>query len=146
LARVLLEPDRLRLLTILSDLEDALETTPVMPRDALAVAMLKRYVRAIDDCFDALNDDIAAEDGAEHARKVLEIARLGQRVEAMLDRLGMAPSARPVIPTSGVNGGVDPASASLDGLRRDAAAGAPTAGIDYAAAVDPAVTDADTED
>lgn len=132
-------------MTILSDLEDSLRTTPTLPRDALAVAMLKRYARAIDDCFDDLNSVDAVEDRAVHARVVLEIARLGQRVEAMLDRLGMAPSARPAMPKTG-EPGVDPQARALDQLRSDAATGAPASGIDYTAAVDPAVTDADTED
>ena len=134
-------------MTILSDLEEALETTPRMPRDALAVAVLRRYARALDDCFDALNDDDPAEDPAAHARVVLEISRLGARLEAMLDRMGMAPSARPAA-REGEGGGTggDPASAELDRLRADAAAGAPTVGVDYAAAVDPSVTEADAED
>lgn len=132
-------------MTILSDLEESLETTPRMPRDALAVALLKRYARALDDCFDSLNDDDPAEDPAAHARVVLEISRLGARLEAMLDRLGMAPSARPIVPGKDGPGG-DPASAALDRARADAAAGAPASGIDYAAAVDPAVAEADGED
>lgn len=132
-------------MTILSDLEEALETTPRLPRDALAVAVLRRYARALDDCFDDLDSPDAIEDRAAHARVVLEIARLGQRLEGMLDRLGMAPSARPVLPLKGDAGG-DPASAELDRLRSDAAAGSPTTGVDYTASVDPSVTDADTPD
>jgi hypothetical protein len=132
-------------MTIHGDLEEALETTPRMPRDRVAVALAMRYAGALDDCFDELINGDAAEDGAEHARKVLEIARLGQRLEAMLDRLGMAPSARPIVPTGGERGG-DPASGVLDGLRSDAAAGAPASGIDYAAHVDPSVAEADAAD
>jgi hypothetical protein len=132
-------------MTILSDLEESLETTPRMPRDAFAVALLRRYARALDDCFDALNDDDPTEDAASHARVVLEISRLGARLEAMLDRMGMAPSARPVLPAGGERGG-DPTSGELERLRADAAAGTPTTGLDYAAAVDPAVTAADAED
>jgi hypothetical protein len=128
-------------------LEAALETTPRMPRDGVAVQLALRYAEALDDAFDALvGGDDAAEDGAAHARTVLEIARLGSRLEAMLDRLGMAPSARPVLPTGGGESGGDPASGELDRLRSDAAAGAPTTGVDYAAAVDPAVAEADAED
>jgi hypothetical protein len=132
--------------TIGGELDEALQTTPRMPRDAVAVALAKRYADALDDCFDALIHDDALEDPAEHARKILEISRLGSRLEAMLDRLGMAPSARPVLPTGGGESGGDPASGELDRLRSDAAAGAPTTGVDYAAAVDPAVTEADAED
>lgn len=134
-------------MTILSALEEALESTPVLPRDQLATALLRRYAAALDDSLDALDDVDAAEDAATHARIVLEIARLGARLEAMLDRLGMAPSARPVVPSDG--GGRDgqtPEAASLEQLRRDAAAGTPASGIDYAAAVDPAVTEADAAD
>jgi hypothetical protein len=133
--------------TILSALEEALEHTPVLPRDQLATALLRRYAAALDDSLDALDDVDAAEDAATHARIVLEIARLGARLEAMLDRLGMAPSARPVVPhDGGGRDGTTPEAASLEQLRRDAAAGAPASGLDYAAAVDPAVTAADTED
>lgn len=121
--------------------------------------MLKRYAGAIDDCFDDLNgvtrtcsvcksqftEDDAAEDGAAHARIVLEISRLGARVEAMLDRLGMAPSARPALPKTG-EPGVDLETRTLVALRSDAATGAPASGIDYTSGVDPAVEEADTED
>ena len=134
-------------MTILGDLDGALETTPRMPRDAVAVALAKRYAEALDDCFDQLVNDVeCVEDAAAHARKVLEIARLGQRLEGMLDRLGMAPGARPAALNSQGVAGDDPESASLARARADVDAGAPASGIDYAAAVDPAVTEADTED
>lgn len=133
-------------MTIYDDLIESLETTPRMPRDGVAVALAKRYAGALDDCFDELINGESAEDGAEHARKVLEITRLGGRLEAMLDRLGMAPGSRPALPTNGGHDGGDPASAALDSLRADSAAGAPTTGVDYAASVDPAVTAADSED
>jgi hypothetical protein len=146
--------------SVYGDLVDALKTTPVLPRDLVTVALARRYAATIDDLFDELvgasrpcprcrvvyDEGDAIEDGAEHARKILEIARIGQRLEGLLDRLGMAPSARPAVPQSGGEAGGDPTSGELDRLRSDAAAGAPTTGIDYAAAVDPAVTDADTED
>jgi hypothetical protein len=135
-------------------LAEALETTPRLPRDAAAVQLALRYAEALDDCFEALSGrgtdpgaEDAAEDPATHARVILEIARLGQRLEAMLDRLGMAPGSRPAITGSGgEGGGTDPASAALEQQRRDAAAGAPSSGLDYAAAVDPAVTEADAVD
>lgn len=133
-------------MTIGGDLRQSLETTPVLPRDRATIALAKRYADALDDCFDDLLNGEAAEDGAEHARKILEIARVGARLEAMLDRLGMSPSARPAVTGSGGETVVDPATAELERLRADAAAGAPTTGLDYAAAVDPAVTAADTED
>jgi hypothetical protein len=132
--------------TIGGELATALETTPVLPRDAVSVALAKRYADALDDCFDQLVNGDAAEDGAAHARVVLEISRLGGRLEAMLDRLGMAPSARPAVPGGGGQGGPTAAGAALSQLERDGAAGAPTSGVDYAAHVDPAVTEADAED
>jgi hypothetical protein len=128
-------------------LDDALATTPRLPRDAVAVALAYRYAAALDDCFDALTEPKATEDPAEHARKVLEIARLGQRLEQTLDRLGMSPSARPAVTGSGGGEhGPTPAAGELERLRADAAAGAPTSGLDHAASVDPAVTEADSED
>jgi hypothetical protein len=147
--------------TIGGDLDAALESTPVLPRDAVAVMLARRYAEALDDCFDALagvarpcprcrttyDEGDAVEDGAAHARVVLEISRLGGRLEAMLDRLGMAPSARPAVPGGGGGiGGPTPAGAALSQLERDAAAGAPASGVDYAAHVDPAVTGADAEE
>lgn len=125
----------------------ALETTPVLPRDQLAVAMATRYAERLDDLFDLSWSEDAEEAGAAHARVTLEITRMGARLEAMLDRLGMAPSARPVVPAGGgERGGTSPEAAALDQLRRDAAAGAPASGVDYASAVDPAVAEADAED
>jgi hypothetical protein len=133
-------------------LEEALETTPRLPRDMATVQLALRYAELLDDLFAALGKQVAPEDaerddGAEYARTVLAIARTGARLEATLDRLGMAPSARPIVPTNG--GGADgrsPEVDQLDALRRDAAAGGPASGVDYAAAVDPSVTAADTED
>jgi hypothetical protein len=130
--------------SILTDLDAGLETTPRLPRDAATVALARRYARALDVCLDDLDRIECQEDAAAHARKVLEIARLGQRLEGMLDRLGMAPGSRPAL--KGGESGGDPASASLAQLERDAAAGAPASGVDYAAGVDPAVTEADAED
>ena len=127
-------------------LDDALATTPRLPRDAVAVALAYRYAAALDDCFDALTDDDAMGDPAEHARKVLGIARLGARLEAQLDRLGMSPSARPAVQGDGGDHGPTPEAAAFQRLRADAAAGAPATGLDYAAGVDPAVTEADTAD
>lgn len=128
-------------------LEEALETTPLLPRDAVARQLALRYAEALDDLFDMLVTGAAVEDGAAHARVILEITRMGGRLEAMLDRLGMAPSSRPVVPSDGGGrAGTTPEADSLDQLRRDAAAGGPTSGLDYAEAVDPAVTAADAED
>jgi hypothetical protein len=112
----------------------------------VAVTLARRYARALDVCLDDLESNEAIEDAAHHARKVLEIARLGQRMEGMLDRLGMAPGARPAVPGNPNGAERDPQSSALDQLRTDAAAGAPTSGVDYAASVDPSVTEADPAD
>ena len=131
-------------MTIYGDLCEALETTPRLPRDAAAVALARRYAAALDDLFDTLaNDPDANEDRATHSRVILEITRIGGRFEAVMDKLGMMPASRPAVPR-GEGAGGDPASDSLDALRADAARGAPASGIDYAAAVDPSVTEADT--
>ena len=133
--------------SVLTDLEASLESTPVLPRDRVAVTLARRYARALDVCLDELDSEVAIEDPAHHARKVLEIARLGQRLEGMLDRLGMAPGSRPLVPDgSSGRGGGSPEADKLDVLRRDSAAGAPASGVDYAAGVDPSVTEADAED
>lgn len=124
----------------------ALETTPVLPRDQLAVAMATRYAERLDELFDMEAGDDAAESGAAHARITLEITRIGARLEAMLDRLGMAPAARRAVTGAGEGAGSDPARGALEQLRSDAAAGAPASGVDYAAGVDPAVAEADAED
>jgi hypothetical protein len=138
--------DRRRARSIADELAEALTTTPTLPRDSVATALARRYAEALDDCFDALSGDNAAEDEASAARTVLEISRLGARLEAMLDRLGMAPSARPAVPNGGGPGDPSVAARALDALERDAAAGAPASGVDYTAAVDPAVAEADTVD
>ena len=132
--------------SVLRDLEESLETTPRLPRDAVAVTLARRYARAIDVCFDELDSAEAIEDAAHHARKVLEIARLGQRLESMLDRLGMAPGARPTVRDPRGESGLDPQASALEQLQRDAASGAPASGLDYTAGVDPSVTETDAED
>jgi hypothetical protein len=125
----------------------ALESTPVLPRDQAAIALAARYAERLDDLFDLEAGDAAAEDAAAHARITLEITRMGGRLEALLDRLGMTPAARPVVPNGGgERGGSTPEADALAQLERDAAAGAPSSGIDYAAGVDPAVAEADAED
>jgi hypothetical protein len=129
--------------TITGDLERSLETTPRLDRDAAAVTLAIRYAQALDDLFDRLGYDESEEDAAHHARTVREIDAMGRRLEAMLDRLGMAPGARPVVPRGGALTD-DAASAALESLRSDP--GTAPAGIDLAAVVHPAVTAADTAD
>lgn len=139
-------------MSIESALEQALESTPRLPRDLATVQLALRYAELLDDAFDALAvepslEDGERDDGAMHARTVLEISRIGARLEATLDRLGMAPSARPAVTgNGGGESGPTAEAVALEQLRADAAAGAPASGLDYAAAVDPAVTAADAED
>lgn len=125
----------------------ALESTPRLPRDAVIAQLAIRYAERLDDLFDLEAGDAAAEDAAAHARITLEITRMGARLEQALDRLGMSPSARPAVTGNG-GGESGPTAAAVDfeRLRADAAAGAPASGLDYAAGVDPAVTEADAED
>lgn len=99
------------------------------------------YARQLDRLFVRLSEPEAVESPAHHKRVITEIDIIGRRLEATLDRLGMSPGARPAVRDGGQVVGGDPGSAALDGLRADAAAG--TAGVDYAAAVDPAVAGAD---
>lgn len=125
----------------------ALETTPRLPRDAAYVQLGLRYAETMDDLFDALaTDPDAAEDRATHARVILEITRIGARFEACMDRLGMSPGSRPVIPNPGGERGQSPEASSLQSLRDGITAGFPAPGLDYAAAVDPAVAEADAEE
>jgi hypothetical protein len=140
-------PDALLPTSNRAALLEALETTPRLPRDLAAVKLALHYADLLDDATDRLSDagEGEAEDGRDFGRMVAVITRVGPRYEAMLDRLGMSPGARPVTRDGESHGG-DPASAELDRLRADSAAGAPASGVDYAAFVDPSVTEADTED
>lgn len=133
-------------MSLAGDFREALETTPRLPRDAATAALGEMYADALDDMFDRLrNDPDTNEDPATHARVILEITRIGGRLESIMDKMGMTPGSRPLVDKPGGVGG-DPASDRLDQQRADAAAGAPTSGIDYTAAVDPAVTEADAEE
>lgn len=128
------EPDDYDPSSLLAAVERSLPDTPVKPRDAAAVALLKHYATLLDDAGDRLSDAAEEDQAADFNRMAMTISRLGPRMEAMLDRLGMAPGARPAL-RGGEPHGVDAAAAALAKLRDDAAA----AGVDDSPAVDPAV-------
>lgn len=121
-------------------LDDALASTPHLPRDRAAIALARRYADLLDDATDRLDDaaevlaDTDGQDGArDFGRMVTVIIRLGPRLESVLDRLGMTPGAR-----RGEERNVpdDPAADVLAGLR----AAYDATRVDPAAAVDEAVT------
>jgi hypothetical protein len=114
-----------------------------MDRDAAAVDLALRHAKHLDVLSDALTELDPIENPSDYRRVVASYRDFARMLQETLDRLGMNPAARPVRP-AGTEAGGDPASAALDGLRADAAAG--TAGVDYAAVVDPAVTEADAAD
>jgi hypothetical protein len=114
-----------------------------MERDAAMVELALQYARHMDAVSSAMEDLDPIDNPVDYRRAVASYKDLGRMLQEALDRLGMNPAARPVRPAGSEVGG-DPASAALDGLRSDAAAG--VVGVDYAAAVDPAVTEADAGD
>jgi hypothetical protein len=127
--------------TISSRLRAALRSTPRLDRDAATVELALAYAKQLDRLFIRLSERDAVDSPTHHKRVITEIDIMGRRLQAILDRLGMSPAARRVMRDGGQAVGGESDSAALDGLRADAAAGA--AGVDYAAAVDPAVTAAD---
>lgn len=122
-------------------LDEALRTTPYMPRDVAMVTLARRYADTLDDAYDRLDE--ASEDEEEQPRNfgrmVAVIAKIGPRYEAVLDKLGMSPGARPAT-RGGEPHGVDPAAAALASLQ----SGGSPAGVDTSAHLHPAVADADT--
>lgn len=128
-------------MTILSKLRISLRTTPRLPRDTATVELALRYAALLDDLFVRLDEHEAVESGAHHRRVIMEIDTIGKRLDAVLDRLGMSPGARPAVREADPGG--DPDSATLDALRYDAAGGG-AAGVDYTEAVDPTVAETDT--
>jgi hypothetical protein len=128
-------------MTIQSKLRRALQSTPLLERDEVTAELALVYARQLDRLFVRLGEDEAVESPTHHKRVITEIDIIGRRLEATLDRLGMSPGARPAVRGGGEGTGGDPASAALDQLRGDVDTGA--AGVDYAEAVDPAVTAAD---
>jgi hypothetical protein len=126
--------------SIRAAVERSLPDLPRKPRDEAAVAALKLYATLLDDSVDRLQDAVEEEQNRDFGRMVMAITKIGPRFERMIDMLGMAPGSRPAAPQGGSTGG-DPASAALDQLR--AGVRAVAARLDPAAAVDPAVTEAD---
>lgn len=117
-------------------LDEALRTTPTLPRDGAMVMLARRYADTLDDAYDRLSEASEQEDDEPRnfGRMVAVIAKIGPRYEATLDKLGMSPGARPAT-TRGEPHGVDPAASALQTLQSD---GSPP-GIDPAAGVHPAV-------
>ncbi len=107
-----------------------------MDRDAATVELALVHARQLDVIAAALTELDPVENSVGYRRAVASYKDIARMLEATLDRLGMSPAARPARRGEEEAGG-DPDSAALDRLRADAAAG--TAGVDYTAAVDPAV-------
>lgn len=125
--------------------DHAIDTAPHLPRDLAAVHLARTYASMLDDALDRLaerQEEEEDDDGSRaFARVVAIIAKIGPRYEAVLDKLGMSPGARPAV-RGGEPHGVDPAAAALDQLRN----GAAPAGFDPAAHLDPAVAEALADD
>lgn len=129
-------------MTILSKLRLSLKTTPLLPRDFATRELALSYAALLDGLFIRLEETESVENPTQHRRVIMEIDTIGRRLEAALEKLGMSPGSRPAIRETEGTG--DPESEALDALRYESAGGA--AGVDYTSAVDPAVTEADTED
>jgi hypothetical protein len=133
--------DDARAPSIVAAVERSLEDTPRLPRDGAAVELARLYATLIDDAVDRLSDAAEDDQARDFARMTITVERAGRRLESVLDRLGMTPAARPATRGGDPHGAPpDPARAALDALRGGTAA---PPGLDYAAAVDPAVTAAD---
>lgn len=125
--------------SLLDALDDALRTTPALPRDRAVITLARRYAATLDDAYDRMSE--AGEDEEDQprnfARMVAVIAKIGPRYEAVLDKLGMSPGARPAT-RGGDPHHVDPAAAALADLQ----SGEPAHGVDPAQGVHPAVAEA----
>jgi hypothetical protein len=123
--------------------DEAIRTAPHLPRDVAMVVLARRYADTLDDAYDRLEE--ASEDEEEQPRNfgrmVAIIAKIGPRYEAVLDKLGMSPGARPAS-RGGDPHGVDPAAAALAELQ----SGSSPPGLNPAAYVDAAVAEADAGD
>lgn len=119
--------------------DEAVRTAPRLPRDAATVHLARHYAAMLDDAFDRLQDGAEqdGEDSRDFARVVNIVAKIGPRYEAVLDKLGMSPGARPAA-RGGDPHGSSPASQTL----RELQSGAAAHGVDPAAGVDPAVAEA----
>lgn len=107
-------------MTIHSKLLKSLETTPVLMRDLVSVELALAYAEKLDGLLVRLGEEEALDSAAHHKRVITEIDIVGRRLEAMLDRLGLSPAARPAVPSGGGPAVPDPTAAALDGLVRDA--------------------------
>lgn len=128
-------------------LRKALDSTPRLPRDRAGVRLAMNYAATLDDLFDRMDEirehDFATDEQVANINRLTgQIAKIGPRYEATLERLGMFPGARPATRTGEPAGGQSPEAALLAYLQR----GLTPPGFDPAAAVDPAVTDADAAD
>lgn len=123
----------------------SLESTPHLPRDRALIALALRYADMIDDAQDRLGEAGDEDEARDLGRMIAIVAKIGPRLEAVLDKMGMSPGARPATGGGAPLNGTDPGSTALAALQ-SGRPGSPAPGIDYAAAVDPAVTEADTED
>ena len=127
-------------------LQDALEATPHLVRDRATIALAFRYADIIDDAQDRLAEADEDDQARNFARMVAVVDKIGGRLQATLDRMGMAPGARAATRDGDPQGGTGGADAGADHLARlRAAAGSPP-GVDPAALVDPAVTEVDAAD
>jgi hypothetical protein len=123
----------------------ALEDAPYLPRDRAAVALALRYADLLDDAQDRVEQADDDDESRAYGRYVAVVAKIGPRLEAVLDRMGMTPGARPAVPGGSPHGSApDPRAVALEQLQQSA--GAPAPGIDPAAFVDPAVEEADAGD
>lgn len=129
--------------SLLGALDEALRSTPALPRDRAVITLARRYAATLDDAYDRMNE--AGEDEEDQprnfARMVAVIAKIGPRYEAVLDKLGMSPGARPAT-RGGDPHHVDPAAAALADLQSGTAADGPN----RAPAVHPAVAEALADD
>lgn len=135
--------------SLTTSLRRALESTPRLPRDRAGIRLAMNYAATLDDLFDRLDEIGEHRDDDDRDTTVADInrltgliAKIGPRYEATLEKLGMFPGARPATRTGEPAGGQSPEAALLAFLQR----GLTPPGVDPAAAVDPAVTEADSGD
>ena len=136
-------PDRPRFTSMHDAFCQAVEEAPTLPRDLALIALANRLAERIDAVDDEITEGAVAEGrGVVSMEGVRD--KLIKNYLGTLDRLGMTPAAR--TSQRGVEGGPvgapDPSAVALAHLQRGAQPGAAAVGVDYAAAVDPAVTDA----
>lgn len=106
----------------------ALKDAQVLPRDAAAVAMLKRYARHLDEA-QALADaaDLIEPETDSQIRQLQRLrlkvdaqavaAEIGPKFEKLLTALGMTLAGRAATPTKETPGGPVPGAAEFDELQ-----------------------------